>query len=102
MSNMHTKDTVGENLKSLRETKGLTLKETADMLDVDLSMLAKIEKGQRSVSDVLFGRLASLFDVDEKMIRTLSLADKVYKAVQPYDFASEALQIVQEKIKEKK
>lgn len=99
---MHTQDTLGKTLRLLRETKGLTLKEAADTLDVDFSMLAKIEKGQRSVSDSLFSRLATLFSVDERMLRTLSLADKIYKDVQPYDFASDALRIVQEKIKEKK
>jgi len=99
---MHTQDTLGKTLKLLRETKGLTLKEAADTLDVDLSMLAKIEKGQRSVSDALFSRLTAMFGVDERILRTLSLADKVYKNIQPYDFASDALRIVQAKIKEKK
>lgn len=99
---MHTQDTLGKILKSLREAKGLTLKQVADTLEVDLSMLAKIEKGQRSVNDALFGRLANVFEVEERMLRTLSLADQVYKDVEFYEFAEDALRIVQEKIKEKK
>ena len=95
-------DTLGKTLKSLREAKGLTLKEAADTLEVDLSMLAKIEKGQRSVSDALFGRLADLFEVKERVLRTLSLADQVYRDVEPHEFASDALRIVQRKIKERK
>lgn len=95
---MNKQDTLGKVVKSLREAKGLTLKETADILELDLSMLAKIEKDQRSVSNALFGRLANLFGVEERMLRTLSLADKVYKTVMSFDFAPNALIIVQEKI----
>lgn len=95
-------DTIGKTIKSLREAKGLTLKEVADMLEIDLSMLAKIEKGQRFVGDTLFNRLADLFEVEERTLRTLSLADRIYKDIQPYDFAGDALRIVQKKIKEKK
>ena len=98
---MKNQDTLGKVIKSLREEKGLTLKEAADILEIDLSMVAKIEKDQRSVSDALFGRLASLFEADEKMLRTLSLADKVYKDIEPFDFASDALRIAQEKINRK-
>lgn len=93
---------LGSTLKSLREARGLTLREVADILKIDLSMLAKIEKEQRSVNGAIFGRLANLFEVKEEMLRTLSLADQVYKDVELNEFAEEALRIVQRKIKENK
>lgn len=96
------KDTLGDTLKFLREAKKLTLKETADSLGIDWSMLARIEKGQRSVNEGLFRRLAELFEVEEKMLRTRALADKVYKDICEVDYAEQALRIVQNKIKEKK
>jgi transcriptional regulator with XRE-family HTH domain len=95
------KDTLGDTLKFLRERKKLTLKETADSLGIDWSMLARIEKGQRSVNEVLFKRLADLFEVEEQMLRTHALADKVYKDVCEVDYAEQVLKIVQNKIKEK-
>lgn len=91
-------DTLGNTLKALREARQLTLKETADRLTVDLSLLARIEKGQRSVSEALFGRLAALFDVEERQLRVLALADEVYEAVRPHEFAADALKLVQKKI----
>ena len=93
---------LGATLKSLREARGLTLREVADSLEIDLSMLARIEKGQRSVNSLLFGRIANFFEVKEEMLRTLSLADQVYKDVELNEFAEEALRIVQRKIKENK
>ena len=95
-------DTLGKTLKALREAKQLTLKEAADMLAVDLSMLARIEKGQRSVSEGLFSRLAALFGVEERHLRILSLADTVYREVYSHDFAADALKLVQKRITEKK
>lgn len=95
-------DTLGKTLKALREAKQLTLKEAADLLTVDLSMLARIEKGQRSVSEGLFSRLSALFEVEERQLRMLSLADAVYKEVCSHEFAADALRLVQERIIEKK
>ena len=71
------------------------------MLLVDLSMLARIEKGQRSVSEGLFSRLSALFGVEERQLRTLSLADKLYREVHPHEFAADALKLVQERIIER-
>ena len=71
------------------------------MLLVDLSMLARIEKGQRSVSEGLFSRIATLFGVEERQLRILSLADTVYKEVYSHEFAADALKLVQERIREK-
>ena len=93
--------TLGNTLKALREAKRLTLKEAADALAIDLSMLARIEKGQRAVSEGLFSRLASLFGVEERQLRTLSLADKIYEEAHPHEFATDALKLVQKRITEK-
>ena len=71
------------------------------MLAVDLSMLARIEKGQRAVSETLFSRLSALFGVEERQLRMLSLADKLYKEVCPHEFAADALKLVQERIIER-
>lgn len=94
--------TLGNTLKALREANQLTLKEVADSLAIDLSMLARIEKGQRAVSEALFSRLASLFGVEERQLRMLSLADKIYQEAHLHEFATDALKLVQERIIEKK
>lgn len=95
-------DTLGKFIKTLREGKQLTLKEAAEILEIDFSMLARIEKGQRSVNSLLFERLANLFDVNERDLRIYSLVEQVYNEVSKYEFAEEALKIVIEKIKEEK
>lgn len=94
-------DTIGKIIKTLREHKQLTLKAAATALEIDFSMLAKIEKGQRTVNNSLFGRLAILYEVDEKTLRICSLAEQVFNDVHEYEFAEDALKIVINKIKEK-
>jgi transcriptional regulator with XRE-family HTH domain len=91
-------DTLGQTLKLLREEQQLTLKEAAGKLAIDLSLLARIEKGQRSVNDALLTRLAALFGVSERQLRTLALADNVYQQVYLHDCAAEALQLVQTRL----
>ncbi|MCK8491770.1 helix-turn-helix domain-containing protein [Spirosoma sp. RP8] len=95
-------DTLGGELKALREARALTLKEAAEKLDMDFSMLARIEKGQRTVSEAMFSRFADLFSIEEKRLRTLALVDKVYRDVRHYEYAADALQIVRQKINEER
>ena len=95
-------NTFGNSIKILRENKQLTLKEAADFLEIGFSMLARIEKGQRSVNHSLFKRLSDLFEVDEKELRINSLAEQIFKEVNEYEFAEDALKIAIDKIKESK
>lgn len=101
LSNKEGPASLGSTLKKFREDRKLTLKEVADQLQLDLSMLARIEKGQRSVNEELFHRLATFFNTDEDYLRTLALADKVYKDVQSYSFAGDALAVVQQRLSHK-
>lgn len=52
---------VGKNIKVLREKSGLNQKQVAEFLDLDQSMISKIEKGERNISADLIDKLANLF-----------------------------------------
>lgn len=54
---------VGNNLKRLREASGFSQRSIADFLNVDQSLVSKIEKGERGISAVMLDELASLFGV---------------------------------------
>jgi transcriptional regulator with XRE-family HTH domain len=51
------------NLKALRETKGLTLKELSALVYIDDSVLSKLENGHQSISDKYAIQLADFYDV---------------------------------------
>lgn len=52
---------VGKNIKNLREKSGLNQKQVAEFLDLDQSMISKIEKGERNISAEVIDKLANLF-----------------------------------------
>lgn len=52
---------VGRNIKCLREKSGLNQRQVAEFLDLDQSVISKIEKGERNISASLVDRLANLF-----------------------------------------
>jgi len=54
---------IGENIKKIREQKGLLQKEVTTHLDLDKSAYSKLEKGVREVKVVELIKLSSLFDM---------------------------------------
>lgn len=52
---------VGRNIKSLREKSGLNQRQVAEFLDLDQSVISKIEKGEINISASLIDKLANLF-----------------------------------------
>ena len=54
---------IGNNIHVLRENAGYTQATLARFLNVDQSLISKIEKGERSISTEMLEKLASLFGV---------------------------------------
>ncbi len=66
--------TIGEYVRELRNEKGLTLRELADALDVDVTYISKIELGTRNLSRELIPGLAKAFQEDKDEFNTTILA----------------------------
>ena len=58
----------GELLRSLREETGHTLKTVAENLQMDTSLLAKIERNERQPTKQIIKLVAAYFAVDEKHV----------------------------------
>lgn len=52
---------IGKRIKSLRERANLNQKTVADYLSLDQSMVAKMEKGERTITSDVIEKLARLF-----------------------------------------
>jgi transcriptional regulator with XRE-family HTH domain len=97
---MKFEKTFGETVKKLREEKQLPLREVAEALKIDTSMLGKIEKNNRKPTKQLIGKFAQYFNVSDKDLMIAFISDTVvYQLMDEEDFASEVLKLAEKKVK---
>lgn len=92
----------GERVRELRIKQNLLLRQLASMLDVDTSIISKIERGDRQLKKEQIKLLANILEADIDELQTLWLADQLYNMVQGEPMADEALKSVSKKIKKDK
>lgn len=90
---------IGEQIRALRENQGLPLRKVAAELDIDQSILSKIERGERKATKEQILQIARIFQVDEKTLLVNYLSDKVLFYLMDEDLAIDALKVAEEKIK---
>lgn len=91
--------TFGETIKKLREEKSLTLREVAEALEIDTSMLGKIEKDNRRPTAIFIDKIATFFNVSSKELTIVYLSDSVaYQVLDKEDYAREVLQVAEQKV----
>jgi transcriptional regulator with XRE-family HTH domain len=67
----------GEYLHELRTTNGYSQKKVADKLGIDISLLSKIEHGERQVQGHMLKPISELFKLDYKQIQIQFLNQKI-------------------------
>lgn len=72
----------GKKIKELREERGLVQRQLSAALEIDTPMYSKIERGERKAKRSQIPVMAQLFEVDEKELLTIWLADKVLDTVE--------------------
>lgn len=63
-------NTFGGYLRELREAKGLPLRKVAAELDIDTSILSKIERNERKATIPMLSIWAKVFEIEEREIQT--------------------------------
>ena len=89
---------IGAQIRKLREDQGLPLRKVAAKLDIDQSILSKIERGERKASKDHIIQIAEIFNVDKKDLLINYLSDKVLYELIDEDFAVDALKVAEKKI----
>ena len=92
---------LGERLKELREAKGFVQRQVAALLEVDTAYVSKMERNEKPVSRSHIKKLSKLFEVEEKDLMPLWLADKVLQVVDDEQCAPDALTLVLKELKRK-
>ena len=73
----HGKIDFGEYLHQLRMEHKLSQKIVADKLGIDISMLSKIEHGERQVQSHMLKPVAELFDLDYRTLQIQFLNQRI-------------------------
>lgn len=99
---MSSIQSLGEKLRELREARGMLLREVAALLEVDPSLLSKIERGDKRPTREQVVQMAKMYKASEKELMVSYLSERVVCQVENEDLAIEALKVAEEIIKYKK
>ena len=89
---------LGETLRSLRETQGLLIREVAAGLDIDPSLLSRIERGVKRPTRSQVVTLAKLLGADEHDLLVAYLSDKVVYELQGEELALKAMRVAEKRL----
>ena len=64
LSNMEIKEKFGQKVKELREQKGFSIEQLANISNVDRNYISDIEKGKRNVSIEIMEKIILALDSD--------------------------------------
>lgn len=98
MASVKKNTTFGEQLRQLRETAGMTLREVAANIEIDPSLLAKIERNQRQPTKHLIKNIADFFEVNEKELLEEFLSDQIAYKILDEEADLNILKVAKEKV----
>jgi len=95
---MRLEKSFGETIRDLRIENHLTLREVADHLKIDTSMLGKIEKNNRNPSKQFIKDISNLFKIEEDFLTVAHLSDTVAYSILEEELATQVLKVAEAKI----
>ena len=87
----------GTYIHGLRKEKKYSLKIVADKLGIDISLLSKIENGERQLQSHMLNGLSELFDLDYKEIQIQLLNQKIENEFGNEPYYKDAIKIISKK-----
>jgi HTH-type transcriptional regulator, competence development regulator len=93
---------LGDKIRELRIKQNLLLRQVASKLEVDTSIISKMERGERPIKQEQIAILANILKADKEALQTLWLADQLFNVIEGQPMADEALKSVSKKIKKGK
>ena len=90
--------TIGKKIRELREAKGLLLRQIAAELEIDPSLLSKIERGDKRPTRDQVVHLSKIFKINEEELLVIYLSDRVVYELMGEPFALKAMHAAEKKI----
>jgi transcriptional regulator with XRE-family HTH domain len=90
-------ETIGEKLRHIRKEKELPLRKVATLLDIDVAILSKMERGERRITKEVVLKLADIYEYNADDLLVSFLSDKILYEIQNEDLGIEALKVAEER-----
>lgn len=91
--------TVGQIIRSRRESLGLLLRQVSSYLDIDQAILSKIERSERKPTKENIIKLAEILKLDKEDLLVQYMSEKIACEIADEDCASKVLEVAEQKIK---
>jgi transcriptional regulator with XRE-family HTH domain len=91
----NTKLRIGTNIKLLREQSGFTQSNLAKYLNVDQSLISKIEMNERTITSDMLDKLSALFGVEAESFNQASVpANRISFALRASEINADDLETI--------
>jgi len=92
-------ETLGEKLRQIREQNELPLRKVAALLDIDVAILSKMERGERKLSKEVVLKLADIYKCNPEELLVLFLSEKIMYEIQDEDLGEKALKVAEKRVR---
>lgn len=92
----------GETIRKLREQNNLLLREVSARLEIDTSILSKIETNNRIAKKELIEKLSKIYKIDYEELLIIWISDKIVNELKGQNNIDKILKIAEQKIKNEK
>ena len=92
-------ETVGQIIRSKRESQGLLLRQVAAHLNIDQAILSKIERSERKPTKENIIKLSQILKLDKDELMIQFMSDKIAYEIADEDCASKVLKVAEKKVK---
>jgi transcriptional regulator with XRE-family HTH domain len=83
---------IGNHLQNLRKERKLSLRKVAEHIGIDVSMLSKIENGERQIQAYQLSRIAEFFNVEFRQLQIEFLMQRIHIEYGDQPFLKESLE----------
>lgn len=90
--------TFAEQVRTLREEAQLSLREVAEKIGIDTSLLGKIERSERQPTKEQIKQVAKYFKLDEKDMLKEYLSDQIAYRILEEDADIDTLKVAERKV----
>ncbi len=91
-------ENIGEKLRKLRMENKLPLRKVAAMIDNDVAILSKMERGERRLTKEVVRKLAKIYKHDLEELMVLYLSERLVYEIGEEDLAIKALHMAEEQV----